>query len=334
MATSKREELGRLEKRLEVSRARSDNRTIPLEAAVTMRAQPPVIQNWAKQLPSSALVAFVVLLIGFAIVLTKSLFTAARTAVSARQDAPQLPEISNGQRVIDVEDIWHSPSGSSGLPLVVDTVSGLADQLRVLAPGAGGFRTLLTCETDELDPPDEAVELVKELAVSGGEVLLIDWCLDGRGVAEKIGVLSWPGLSEVLQGKAKFDDVVVRVPGSGAYLIPSGAGATNPAALLDPGQVNLALDSLDTAYDHIVVVGKHAAARDLFEAIEGRFDAGVIVMEGRRRAGGFPDPLGTFLGFDVIDVELLRLERTIGKQQAQERAANFSRHNRLAAQAS
>ncbi len=334
VATSKREELGRLEKRLEVSRARSDARTIPLEAAITKRAQPPAIQNWAKQLPGSALVGFVVLLIGLAVVLTKAFFTAAWPIVGARQNASQIPENSNGQRVMDVEDMCPSLAGTSGMPLIVDTVSGLADQLRVLAPGAGGFRTLLTCETGELDPADEAVELVNELAGAGAEVLLIDWSLDGRGVAEKTGVLSWPGLSEVLQGKAKFDDVVVRVPGSEAYFIPSGAGATIPAALLDPGQVNLALDALDTAYDHIVVVGKHAAARDLFETIEGRFDAGVIVMEGRRRAGVFPDPPGTFLGFHVIDVELLRLERTIVRQQAQEHAAHLSRHNRLEAGAS
>ncbi|MGI9403054.1 MAG: GumC family protein [Hyphomicrobium sp.] len=334
MAISKREELGRLEKRLEVSRARYDSRTIPVEAAITMRAQPPAIQNWAKKLPNSALVAFVVLLIGLAFVLTKALFTAARSAVSARQDASELPENSNGHLVMDVEHMWHSPAGSSGMPLVVDTVSGLADQLRVLAPGAGGFRTLLTCETAELDPANEAVELVKELAVSGAEVMLIDWCLDGRGVAEKIGALSWPGLSEVLQGKAKFDDVVVRVPGSGVYLVPSGGGATSTAALLDPDQVNLALDAFDTAYDHIVVVGKHAVARDLFEVIEGRFDAGVMVMEGRRRAGVFPDPPGTFLGFEVIDIELFRLERTIGQQLAQERTAHFTGHNRLEAQAS
>ncbi len=72
-------------------------------------------------------------------------------------------------------------------------------------------------------------------------------------------------------------------------------------------------------------MGRHAAARDLFETIQGRFDAGVTVTEGRRRADVLPDPPGTFLGFEVIDIELFRLERTIGQQLAQERIARFTR---------
>ncbi len=39
---------------------------------------------------------------------------------------------------------------------------------------------------------------------------------------------------------------------------------------IDPDQMNLILDALDEAYDHIVVVGRHDEARKLFEAIEGR----------------------------------------------------------------
>jgi hypothetical protein len=193
---------------------------------------------------------------------------------------------------------------------------------------------LLTSETDELDPVNEAIELVKELAASGAEVMLVDWCLDGRGVAETIGAPSKPGLSEVLQGQARFDDVVVRLPASSVHLIPCGETAALASALLDPEQVNLALDALDSAYDHIVVVGKHAGAQDLFDAIQGRFDAGVMVSEGRRRAGVFPEPPGTFLGFEVIDIDLFRLERTIGTQLAQERIARFTGRSRVEARAS
>ena len=336
IAESKRAELKRLENHLAASGPRNDSRIIPINAAITVPALPATISSWPKKLPNSALVAIVVLLIGLALVATKANLSATRAAARARKEASARvahAEYSAGPFLINVENMRRPPAGSSEIPLTFDTVPGLADQLRVRAPAAGGFRTLLTCETDELDPVNEAIELVKELTVSGAEVMLLDWCLDGRGVASKIGVPSNPGMTDVLQGQAKFDDVVVRVPGTGVHLIPCGGVAESTATLLDPDQVNLALDALDSAYDHIVVVSKHAAARDLFEAIEGRFDAGVMVTEGRR-AGVFPDPPGTLLGFEVVDIALFRLERTIAPQLVQERIARFTGRDGVEARAS
>ena len=88
----------------------------------------------------------------------------------------------------------------------------------------------------------------------------------------------------LLQGRAKFEDVVARVPGSGAHFIPAGTAVLDRDTLLDPDQLNLTLDALDTAYDHIVVVARNDVAHALFEAILGRFDAGIIVSEPKRRS--------------------------------------------------
>jgi hypothetical protein len=142
-------------------------------------------------------------------------------------------------------------------------------------------------------------------------------------VAEAIGAQTHPGLAELLQGKARFEDVVARVPGSAAHLIPAGAVALRAEEMLDPAHINLALDALDTAYDHIVVVGSNQAARALFEAIQGRFDAGVIVSEGKRRAK-LTEPPSTFLGFEVADIELFKLERPLSNRLVQERLARLT----------
>lgn len=336
IAESKRAELKRLENQLAASGPRNDSQIIPINAAITGPALPATISSMPKKLPNSALVAIVVLLIGLALVATKAKLSAKRAAARARKEESarvELAEDNAGPFPINVDNIRGPLAGVSEVPLTFDTIPGLADQLRVRAPAAGGFRTLLTCMTDELDPANEAIELVKELTVSGAEVMLLDWCLDGSGVASKIGAPSKPGMTDVLQGQAKFDDVVVRVPGTGVHLIPCGGVAESTATLLDPDQVNLALDALDSAYDHIVVVSKHAAARVLFEAIEGRFDAGVMVTEGRR-AGVFPDPPGTLLGFEVVDIALFRLERTIAPQLVQERIARFTGRDGVEARAS
>ena len=191
-------------------------------------------------------------------------------------------------------------------------------------PDVGGFRTLITGETDGVDATAEGIELAKALTEAGADVMLVDWSPDGHGAAEAIGVPSVPGIVDLLEGRAKFEDVVTRLPGSNAQLIPAGAGSTTAAALLDPDQVNLVLDALDTAYDHIVVVGRNKAARALFEAIQGRFDAGVIVADGRRRGPRVMDATGMFLGFEVTDIELFRLERSNSGQLAKERLARVA----------
>ena len=155
---------------------------------------------------------------------------------------------------------WSTPSNS---------VAALASQLLTRPPDIGGFRTLITGETDGVDAGAAGVDLAKALAEAGADVMLVDWSPDGHGVAETIGAQTRPGLADLLQGRARFEDVVARVPGSAAHLIPAGTGAASAAAMLDPDQVNLALDALDSAYDHIVVVGPSHAARALFEAIQG-----------------------------------------------------------------
>jgi succinoglycan biosynthesis transport protein ExoP len=158
------------------------------------------------------------------------------------------------------------------------------------------------------------------MAEAGADVILIDWSPEGAGIAERMGIDPRAGLNELLQGTATFEDVVTRIPASGAHFIPAGTAVLDRDALLDPDQLNLTLDALDTAYDQIVVVARHDVARALFEAILGRFDAGIIVSEPRRRSFA-ADQAGSFLGFEVADIELFRLERSKSNQLARERLA-------------
>ncbi len=167
---------------------------------------------------------------------------------------------------------------------VVQSVADLAHQLVSHPQDIGGFRALMTGSTDQIDAGGEAIDLVKAMADAGADVILVDWSPEGHGIAERIGADPRAGLNELLQGQAKFEDVVTRIPASGAHFIPAGTAVLDRDMLLDPDQLNLTLDALDTAYDHIVVVARSDVARALFEAILGRFDAGIIVSEPKRRA--------------------------------------------------
>jgi tyrosine-protein kinase Etk/Wzc len=323
VAKSKRAELDRLQARFEANRARAESRAIPVEAQIITTARPASVPSFPKRLPYAALVAVAILLFGIAIVVTRALFTAARSSGPAQKVAWTKAAVAARAAPRPLEAA-PAPSHTDGAIETVDSVSALAGQLLVRPPDVGGFRTLITGETDGVDATAEGIELAKALTEAGADVMLVDWSPDGHGAAEAIGVQGAPGIVDLLEARAKFEDVVTRLPGSNAQLIPAGAGSTTATALLDPDQVNLVLDALDTAYDHIVVVGRNKAARALFEAIQGRFDAGVIVADGKRRGPRVMDAPGMFLGFEVTDIELFRLDRSNSGQLAKERLARVA----------
>ncbi|MEO1280938.1 MAG: hypothetical protein AAFV69_04295, partial [Pseudomonadota bacterium] len=112
-------------------------------------------------------------------------------------------------------------------------------------------------------------------------------------------------ICEVLMGTANFGDVVRLVPGTHVHMIPSGAAFAASTDGLDPDQLNLILDALDEAYDQIIIIATKPQGGVLFEAIQGRFDAGVTVLGNEDLAAYTPSKPGTFLGFDVTDIELI-----------------------------
>ena len=132
-------------------------------------------------------------------------------------------------------------------------------------------------------------------------MILLDWSLDGVGLAAELGVSPTLGITDVLSGRASFEDVIARLAGSQAHVIAAGSSAAGTAAARDKDRVNMLLDALDDAYDHVVITGRRDAVRDLFTTIEGRIDAGVVIADGKvapRR--------GSFLGFNVADLEVIR----------------------------
>ncbi len=323
IAKSKRSELDRLQARYESNRARADSRAIPIEAQIITNARPSSVPSFPKRLPYAALVAVAIFLFGIAIVVTRALFAAARTPQPKVAWSPAAADLVRSGPQATASAAEPSAAKSVGAVTTVDSAADLAHQLLGRPSDMGGFRTLITGEADAVEAGSDGVDLAMSLAEAGADVILVDWSPDGEGVSEAIGARKQPGINELLQGEAKFEDVVARVPASSAHLIAAGAAARDEEALLDPDQLNLVLDALDTAYDHIVIVGKTREARALFEAIQGRFDAGVIVADGKRRASRLPDAPGMFLGFEVADIELFRLERPASARLAEERLARF-----------
>ncbi|MBK9077999.1 MAG: lipopolysaccharide biosynthesis protein [Hyphomicrobium sp.] len=322
-AKAKRTELESLQAQLEGNRKKLDTRVAPVEVKVISEAQAASVPVFPKKASMSALVAVASLIFGTAWTVLRSLFTGARSGGSATTSiGSRVPSAANraepvlagaplaaeartaGAKAPPVTPI--SPTASLGTETVM---ANLVRRLALKRPAEGGHRTLITGEGPLIEPGAEAIELAKALAEQRATVVLVDWSPSGHGIASLAGVSNKRGLTELLLGEISFDEAVNRLPTSTVHFIGCGASLDSAAGDIDPDQLNLVLDALDEAYDHIIVTGGHEDARFLFEAIQGRFDAGVIVAEGKKRASVLEDPAGSFLGFEVSDIDVIRFER-------------------------
>ena len=173
-------------------------------------------------------------------------------------------------------------------------------------PERGGFRTLVAGETSSVDATGVAIELAKGLALAGQPAMLVEWSYGSGLVARQVALDTAPGIAELLSGAATFENVIACIPDTECHFIASGDNLGEAASVIDADQLNLVLDALDEAYAHIVIVGEHDAVRHLFETIQGRCDAGVVVAANPSPV--LRDPVDTFLGFEVADIEIIRME--------------------------
>ncbi len=324
-AKAKRGELDRLQSQFEANRARSDARVVPVEVQFISHARPAGQPTFPKPLPYTALVMMATLLLSSAFLIARELVVGARSP--RRGGAPV-----KGQAA---EPSLSGPSAFSELGMTaprsrpvaeeegrIDSIVELGERLLSRRIDERALRTMMAGAGASIDPCAEAVELARALARTGSNVLLVDWSLDGSGIARLLGVATSPGLAELIDGKSGFVGAITRVPGSSAHLIACGESLVSASGRGDVDRLNLLLDTLDEIYDQIVIAARFNAARDLFETIEGRFDIGVLIGEPPRRPKTALEPAArTFLGFEVEELEILRLARNSGDGRRRKEAA-------------
>jgi polysaccharide biosynthesis transport protein len=334
-AKSKREELERLQTQFNVNKARADSKVVPVEAKILSAASPSSVPVFPKKMPWAALAALATFILGLAITILKAAAGGARSAggapsggtstrrnvveqrlpvgrpvMAAAATAGAMGAAAVAQAEVPVVQPEEPSLDDDGV-LRFDSSDTLVAHVVSRTPARGGYRTLIAGDNDGIDGSQAAVSLVEGLARAGQAVVLVEWNNREQPVAEGFGSEGLPGIAELVSGAASFEDVIVTVPGSDAHFIPAGQGLGELAATLDPDQLNLVLDALDEAYAHIVVVGDNSSARVLFEVIQGRFDAGILVGDSSVGSSVLSDPAGTFLGFEVADIELLRFEAAV-----------------------
>ena len=327
-AKSKRAELERIQKQYEAAASTVGTKAVPIEAKVLSKAFPSNEKTWPKMslAPLASLATFI---LGLAWIFTREAFsgarqngtaqsnTAARINLSTAKAAPAgpqhdriaqvaLPPPTNAAAAMPAAA---EPDTPPVMAAVASTPREVADLLMQRYANKTGCRSLITGASVDVDAIQDAVALAKALAEAGRQIVLVDWDRNGEHLAKVISGTLSPGMNELLAGEASFEDVIQRVPGSEAHVITAGSFDASAPSEIDAERANLLLDALDEAYDHIIVTGAHARARELFAATQGRFDTGIIVADGRRRSVLETGTHEYFLGYDVADLDVIRLER-------------------------
>lgn len=312
----------------------SNNKAAPPVAHIISEAVPNPVPAYPKKIELSALAGLAVGLFGLAwVVLTTALrglpkrqsakpaVTRAAAAPAPKQepDLESKSEIADGpmadENTLELSDppaeaviAFNPVVEARSQPTAFTEIEKLAVRLKTQRPSGGGHRTLITSQTEDVIPYDQALDLAKVLAGCGAQTILIDWSPSGEGFANAVGLDGNAGWNDLLQGRVTYDDIIHRLPGTRAQVIASGTAVPHGRRKLDADMLNLALDALDEVYDHIVVTARHNEARALFECIEGRFDAGITV-EPNGDSTASPDDGRTFLGFEVTDIDILHYRR-------------------------
>ncbi len=322
-AKNKRAELERIEKAYNEALSKGNAPSARVGVEIIQKA----ISNPEKVFPKPSffgpLMALAALMIGLAWTVTKEIVVGPRgtggnggkNRIKLDASEPAMPEmqpIAASQRLTAATATATAETeieATAAVPTHAQPMTAVAAAQMLLDRNDSqpGFRLLVAGDSQPVDAAAEAISLAKALSAGGKQVALVDWAASPNALADQLGGTRGPGMTELIQGDASFEDVIQKLADSEAHFIPSGEPATDTAVLYDPDRANLVLDALDEAYDYIVVYGAFDAAKSLFQAVQGRFDVGVSVGEARK--GGVGSVVRGFLGFDVTDMEIVRIER-------------------------
>lgn len=267
-----------------------------------------------------------VFLMGLTISIIVALFDRSRGPAAATRPTPAVRSVpAAGEEDTGDTSRRHPPTESKSAPADavpeadvtrVATIGSLARRISTHSNG-GGYRTLVAGETDLMGISGHGIELAKALADIGQSVILIDWAPEGDGIGHALELSAGPGIAELLAGKATFEQIIRRMPGSDAHVIAAGTFEESDALAPDSDRLNLILDALDEAYDQVIVAGRTEPARIFFETIEGRVDCGVLIADPARSGAVHQDPPGTYLGYEVADIDLIRYDRQLASMAGQ-----------------
>jgi len=317
-ARAKRNELDRLQKQLEDNRTVVEIARVPVEATIVSRGRPSGEPIFPKKGPTTLLVMAATMMLGMALIIVKELMMPSNVPHNRRASDKQAS--ARGP----VADEFDTPAAEASRPTgkrrstaatrrapapnraSVVTMRTRARHYHDQKPAEGGLRLLIAGADNLIDASDEAIELAHELSELSNRVIVVDWSPTGEPLLADIDMDLARPMSELLSGEVEFQDIIVALADTNVHYIRASDG-TSEDDVFDEVGINLVLDALDEAYDQVIIVGRHDDAQLLFETIEGRVDAGLVVHQGDERDR---DARIGFLGFEVEDMDIIHHDRS------------------------
>lgn len=121
-----------------------------------------------------------------------------------------------------------------------------------------------------------ALDLAASISRTGQKVLLIDANLRSVGLADRLGAVPSPGLSDILQGG---NDAMQAIDASrpGVHVLQSGKKVDDPAELIDSASLSELIQDLRQSYD-MVILDAPALCTDADAAVLARRAEGIILV--------------------------------------------------------
>jgi capsular exopolysaccharide synthesis family protein len=125
-----------------------------------------------------------------------------------------------------------------------------------------------------------SVNIAAALALKNHErVLIVEGDLRRPTMAKVLGLPRSPGLSNVLRGTAPVETAVIQIESlPSLYVLPAGAGAGNPAELLDSPQWRTLCEQLRRQFEFVIIDAPPVGAVTDFQLIEPMCDGIIAVI--------------------------------------------------------
>lgn len=257
--------------------SRVDRNYVPVDARIFSSAEVPAMPYYPLVLPvvSATFAAGLLLLSIF--VLLRELFSGRAFVTADGQRAEAVEEIEMPVIAAATEAASEPPSGETAapprrswtMPFITrasvpgerkpagevpmakqrnpNGVEAVADQL------AGGTLKRIVVVSPEGDEASAGtVRLLRELADRGRRVILVDMTAQGTVGLAMLDGAELPGITELLTGACRFNEVIHSDRFSQAHVVPLGK-ADPEIAMRSADRLPLILDALETVYDFVVV---------------------------------------------------------------------------------
>lgn len=212
------------------------------------------------------------LLLGLLMVAGRHVFDDAVTSADTLAERANMP-------LLGTVPVTNKPAAETYVPIASSLL---------LASSAGLPKSILITSAQEGEGKSSTVHaLALALAKLDRRVLVIDADMRRPRQQGLFGVTAERGLSEVMTGQAKPEEVSVGSGTPGVSLLPSGAIPPNPAELLSTSALDVLLANVQGGYDTVLIDAPPILGVPDTSLLAAKAEATVLIVEwGRNHHGG------------------------------------------------